>query len=297
MFIRRRKKENFILIVQRSGDRVPVTASSVDISTLLGSNATVSAITAATDTVQVTAGANNYTFTVLRGWAGFFQNGDILTIGKSFTAEPIATMTRAPSPNAATTSDTISYAVSLEFEVDSVNTGANQVVIKPSTPGNTLTNDYTNPEPGVRMILYNPVPAPSSVLSGSYKYAEMISKKVLDYLVANPSPFNAMPDTAHGNTLTEIIDDEPVQNSSIPGSLVPSCSSRKKEIIALYSGGRRFHGNTYHPSGHCFMRYHSHDGGYDEFCAVCKYILVDMIDPSKHGALDEQYSSRNIYPD
>jgi hypothetical protein len=296
--MRKRRGEEFTLTNRANNNFAPITTSSVAPNTLIGTNLTVTAITAATDQVQATdAASNNYTFTVRRGWSGNFSVSDVLIVTKNFRAESIASITRTTSPNPATTSDTIAYAVSNELEVVSVNSGANQVVVKSTDSGITLSNEYINAEPGTRMILYNPVPAPGSVASSSYKYAEIISKKVLDHLAANPFPFNAVADSAHGNALTEIIDVNPVQNSSIPGSLVPCCSSRKKQIVALYSCGQRFHGNMYHPTAQCFMRSHTHDGSYDEFCAVCKYILVDMIDPSKHGQLDEFYGGRKIYPD
>jgi hypothetical protein len=32
-----------------------------------------------------------------------------------------------------------------------------------------------------------------------------------------------------------------------------------------------------------------------QFCAVCRYVLVDRIDPSQHGALDVEYGKQ--YPD
>jgi hypothetical protein len=31
------------------------------------------------------------------------------------------------------------------------------------------------------------------------------------------------------------------------------------------------------------------------FCPVCRYVLVDLIDPTKHGRLDREYAK--IYPD
>lgn len=137
--------------------------------------------------------------------------------------------------------------------------------------------------------------APDSVRTSVYKYAEVISKKVLDHLVATPFPFNAKPDSAHGNAITEIIDRRAEQETSIPGSLVPSCSSQEKKIVGWYSGGNQYHGDIYHPTGKCFMRNEYHDGSLDEFCIVCKYILVDVIDPVKHGSLNQKYSSK-IYP-
>lgn len=32
------------------------------------------------------------------------------------------------------------------------------------------------------------------------------------------------------------------------------------------------------------------------FCPVCKYILVDYLDPSKHGKIDEDYEERYAEP-
>jgi hypothetical protein len=31
-----------------------------------------------------------------------------------------------------------------------------------------------------------------------------------------------------------------------------------------------------------------------EFCAVCRFVLVDFIDPSKHDSIDRDYDA--IYP-
>ncbi|MEO8513357.1 MAG: hypothetical protein ABI543_07355 [Ignavibacteria bacterium] len=298
VFIRRRKAEEFQLIILNYNYKVRIISSTTALETLFGIHLTVTVITPATNTIQATEGANTHTFIVRTGWTIYFTIGEVLTVGKNFVGEPIASMTRTASLTPATVSDTITYAVSSEFEVDSVNSGANQVVIKPASAGNSLGSEYTNPEPGSRMILYSPVLAPAA-WGAQFKYAELISKKVIEHLqiAANAFPFNAMPDSSHVNAITEIIDASNEQNSSIPNSLVPCCSSRKKEIVGLYSGGRRYHGNTYHPAGHCFMRSHIHGNSYDEFCAVCRYILVDIIDPTKHAALDEVYSKRKIYPE
>ena len=31
------------------------------------------------------------------------------------------------------------------------------------------------------------------------------------------------------------------------------------------------------------------------FCPVCRYIMVDLVDPTKHGVIDRDYAG--IYPD
>jgi hypothetical protein len=90
-------------------------------------------------------------------------------------------------------------------------------------------------------------------------------------------------------------------------------------IVGLYDGGHAFSCGIYHPQGLCQMRSHyarapQDDSGeilFDEpegillvptrkaeltdFCPVCKYILVDDIDPSSHGAIDDEYDKQ--YPE
>ncbi|MBN1274416.1 MAG: hypothetical protein JXB26_19310 [Candidatus Aminicenantes bacterium] len=240
---------------------------------------------------------NQYTITLKnKNQAEQFAANDAVFLRKRNDDSPIAVVTRQPpaaQPNI--TSDTITRTVSQELEVVSVNPGAHQVVVK-TADGSNLDANLMNIIPNVEvMILYNPVRAPDDVYSAAYKFAELIPKKILDHLKANPFPLNARKDNA--GKYKEIIDGEPVQNSFLPSSLVPCCSSRKKEIVGLYSCGNQYHGHIYHPTGHCFMRSQLHGGSLDEFCAVCRYTLVDMIDPYKHGKVDELYENRKINPD
>jgi hypothetical protein len=65
-------------------------------------------------------------------------------------------------------------------------------------------------------------------------------------------------------------------------------------IIGLYDGGRRNHCGTFHPGGICMMRDEHVNSDHRRFCTVCRYVLVDMIDPTFHGALDKVYAKE--YP-
>jgi len=58
-------------------------------------------------------------------------------------------------------------------------------------------------------------------------------------------------------------------------------------IIGLYEGGHRYHCKVYHPSGDCNMR--SNDSLISKYCHVCRYILVDKLDPSLHAEIDREY--------
>jgi len=240
-------------------------------------------------TANPAASGSNYTITVKPGQTADFVAGDKVFLRKSNRSNPIAIVARTASPNAVTTSDTITRAISKELNVESVNAGANQLTVS-VIGGGTLSALFTAIAADERMILYNPVPEPNP--TATHKYAEVISKKVLDHINTHPYAFNVVDQSG---IKKEVIDSSAVQNSNIPGSLVPSCSSQKKRIIGLYTGGDQKHGHIYHSAGQCFMRVHYH-GKLDEFCSVCKYTIVDRADPAKHSQLDEKIGYKKIYP-
>jgi hypothetical protein len=70
-------------------------------------------------------------------------------------------------------------------------------------------------------------------------------------------------------------------------------------IVGLYENGFAYECNVYRPTGVCLMRrQHFPDPVQGEqsyqFCPVCRYAMVDVLDPSKHGAIDADYAPR--YP-
>jgi hypothetical protein len=76
----------------------------------------------------------------------------------------------------------------------------------------------------------------------------------------------------------------------------------KPWIHGLYDGGDEFHCGVFHASGACVMRAlqvplgsKEKAGAIYRFCHVCRYILVDELDPSLHGTLDRDY--QDIYPE
>ena len=134
-------------------------------------------------------------------------------------------------------------------------------------------------------LLYLPTAAPESVFdANNYPYAEMIGKNIKDYITTNDKPLTVYP---------SVIDDNEVQQPIIPDVELPDCFSRKRpRIIGLYSGGKQYHKGIFHPAGTCLMREQHTDGM--EICAVCRYILVDIIDPSKHWSIDRDFD--DFYP-
>jgi len=68
----------------------------------------------------------------------------------------------------------------------------------------------------------------------------------------------------------------------------------RADAIGLYEGGGHCKLDVYRPTGRCMMRNPGdHDAAgkvvFDRFCFICQYVLVELLDPSKHEALDGDY--------
>jgi hypothetical protein len=137
-------------------------------------------------------------------------------------------------------------------------------------------------------IVYEPTPAPAGVFdAATYPYAELIAKNVKDHVTFLHA---AIGDSADFPEIPRV--------DSMP---LPTWfpKARKPLIVGLYEGGMGNDVGVFHPSGFCSMNstifvvtatvtigVH--------ICPVCRYVLVDEIDPSKHYFIDPEYTP--IYP-
>lgn len=138
-------------------------------------------------------------------------------------------------------------------------------------------------------IVYLPVKARDSVFNATtYPYSELIAKNIKDHITARNRALNIDPDRAE----MCVHDPNDIQNPVKLTVDLPFCYKNKNRIVGLFTGGRGFDCGVYHPTGSCIMRNSDDDG--KEFCAVCRYILVDIIDPYKHFLIDRDYEE--IYP-
>lgn len=64
-------------------------------------------------------------------------------------------------------------------------------------------------------------------------------------------------------------------------------------VVGVYFGGRLFACGILHPTGHCMMRTTGEDTS--RFCPVCRYALVDRIDPDQHWWIDREYEKKYPY--
>jgi hypothetical protein len=108
--------------------------------------------------------------------------------------------------------------------------------------------------------------------------AELISKEMRNYLTSVNRPLTSS--ECH-------LDERAIQLPALFGFAAPPCQKHTPRLVGLYAGGKQFHCGVYHPTGVCIMRKQFEETA--EFCVVCRYILVDQINPYKHPVIDRDY--------
>jgi hypothetical protein len=141
-------------------------------------------------------------------------------------------------------------------------------------------------------LLFKPKPAPASVLSATYPYAEMTAKNIKEAITANKKPLTVDPCVMdEDDAQMPILDDGGTEHRTPVLNIRPGLADLTR-IVGLYAGGALSSCGIFHPTGQCMMRHH-HEA-HTEFCAVCRYIMVDMIAPEFHAEIDADYD--RIYP-
>jgi hypothetical protein len=136
--------------------------------------------------------------------------------------------------------------------------------------------------------------APSSVRTAQYPYAEMVAKNIRDLIGRRHEALYRQP--IGSDLLEELENERELQQPKIDG-LAPQlpgvfCFSEKPKIVGFYEGGSLASRGIFHPTGTCMMRDNHLDTS--EFCAVCRYIMVEYINPFHHFQIDRDYD--DIYP-
>jgi hypothetical protein len=144
------------------------------------------------------------------------------------------------------------------------------------------------------------------VLKGDEELGVM-HKKIGDHITLTHLPLNR---TVNACTW-DPEDPSPVQFPvNLPASAA-ALARHPSRIIGLYDGGNAYGCRVYHPQGICLMRSQNplnyEDVGVRlvrvtgrrqvlaKFCHVCRYIIVDQLQPTLHGEIDADYASQ--YPD
>jgi len=124
----------------------------------------------------------------------------------------------------------------------------------------------------------------------------MVAKNVENLITTTHAALYLRP--AAANLTEDDKDNKEIQHPKLDGLTPglpgrPFCFKVKPSIVGLYGGGAQYASDIFHPAGgNCMMRDDHVDGS--PFCPVCRYIMVDMIDPTRHFSIDLDYD--DIYP-
>jgi hypothetical protein len=152
---------------------------------------------------------------------------------------------------------------------------------------------------GPTSLLYTPVKAPGTGANNpdGDVFAEVLSP-MLRRRIKDSGPQTAEPcqDPEKGQD-----DQNPV---NLPSDLGRPSEATRRRIVALFAGGKGFACDVFHASGECIMRKETfletdRSTGISQrrtyqFCHVCRYALVDQIDPKQHLHIDKEYDGE--YP-
>ena len=140
--------------------------------------------------------------------------------------------------------------------------------------------------------------APKRDASGSELM--LVHAGVMAHMVATGNPLNAAPPPVAPDRPCP--GPEPAYPFSTPSlnygpGGAPNPPAQSAWITGLWERGHLYDCEVYHPTGACLMNVFTFDPGQTQsfqFCWVCRYALVDAIDPTKHGAVDRAIAYR--YP-
>ena len=123
----------------------------------------------------------------------------------------------------------------------------------------------------------------------------LLSEVIRKQIAASNGPSNADP----GNEATgyEKHECKPHGGAMTPTNLptgfrFPPGLASRQDLVGIYEGGGGHDCGSFRPAGRCKMR--DSDDSTIPFCSVCRYIIVDSVDPTKHAELDRIYTTQ--YP-
>jgi hypothetical protein len=221
----------------------------------------------------VTGGGGSFTIPLMPGHQLVFKLGDVVRLRQRTRLKPLIRSI-----------DTQVTFAGLQLTFSSL--GVNSITVTSAT---AKPSDFV--PFGAGSLLYVPVPiAPANPAS---PFLRMIAPVVAALMDSSGNPLTGP--TAACNPVAEATIGLKDQVPILLDSIFPLMFSRRDTpyVVGLYSGGVRFGCGVFHPTGACMMR--NHYRGTSIFCPVCRYALVDAIDPTKHREIDQDYAKK--FPD
>jgi hypothetical protein len=174
----------------------------------------------------------------------------------------------------------------------------NQLTIEPIGTGPTVPLLFP-----IGSLLFAPALDPAAP-PGTPKPLLLVHDKIRVHITTTHQPLNAPKGAPPSRPCSDGPEDEPVQQpNNRPDGLAIPPGAFWAWVVGAYEGGRKYRCGVYHPAGACAMRDahitvkrvgDKYVEGIITLCAVCRYALVDQLDPTQHGRVDDWLTSR--YP-
>lgn len=177
------------------------------------------------------------------------------------------------------------------FKIDEKVTGL-EVKLSFQYPGGTMPSAFFDPS--------STTPAPPGLLLMREKVGafdvNLIDGLIEAHIGADGNPTNASAGESPHAACTTGSSPTPTAATNVPAGLTLPAQSFK--VVGLFESGHRRDCGVYHPTGACIMNevsYTDTTGRHIRpFCHVCRYALVDKLDPRMHGRIDREYAK--VYP-
>jgi hypothetical protein len=182
----------------------------------------------------------------------------------------------------------------VEFVVDSVSADDLDPPHDPALMTIVLKNESIgiNVEAfGAGSVVYVPIPAPEPRDTVLHPYLTLVGpggERLMDK--AGSTMQGAVCD------ITSVVSPNLGSGTQVPAEEDPLgriASADRPSVVGVYYGGSLYACGILHPTGQCMMRNSGDDS--TGFCPVCRYALVDRIDPDQHAWIDSDYEKKYPY--
>ncbi|HKF00132.1 MAG TPA: hypothetical protein VKG45_14525 [Actinomycetes bacterium] len=241
----------------------------------------------------VAGAGGSFTLALRPGHARPFRPGDVVRLRtRALVPPPSPAGSPPPAPPPPGTFPTVSD----RLQVLDVDPAGDVVTAAPVPPGALVPATF----PAGSLVMA-PVRGPAA--AGLGDDLMLAAASVRARIDATDNPLNAF----HGDPPNRpcpgiAATPTPASNFQIvPVDLTPRPPRFSSWIVGAYEGAKRYDCDVYRPTGICVMRvyrYRPEPGRRTraaEFCPVCRYAMVDLLDPTRHGRIDRDYAPR--YPD
>lgn len=159
-----------------------------------------------------------------------------------------------------------------------------RIVVRPVNAGAVTLAQIERFKEG--SIVYLPTPAPESVRHPvNYPFAEMVPLNIKQAITSQNRPLTPVPCTDLTGAFMQLPDLTNIEVNFRGKFFRPF-------IVGLYEGGGKDTCGIMRPSGKCMMRAHYEEHAF--FCPVCRYVIVDFVNPFVHFEINQEYEF--IYP-